>query len=62
MLYGESFVEKILNLATDENVLGFLPAVTKCFRFSANCKKNALGFLPIVTKRFRFSANCNKTL
>jgi hypothetical protein len=31
--------EQILNLATDENALGFLPIVTNSFRFSANCNQ-----------------------
>jgi hypothetical protein len=39
MSHGKFFVEKILNIATDKNALGFLQIVTKCFRFSANCNK-----------------------
>ena len=36
MSHGKSFVEKILNIATDKNALVLPPIVTKCFRFSAN--------------------------
>jgi hypothetical protein len=35
----KSVVENILNLATEENALGFLRIVIKFFRFSANCNK-----------------------